>query len=189
MARTALLTDIELIDGYPSTFIASSKRLHRWVRGDWQLLPFILKRNKLNRLSKWKMIDNLRRSLISPSMLILLLCSLGGILPDGIDKWYMAAFIALITPILFDISENMVSPVKGISLSGKIQNFQMALKQVFFIYAFLPFNAYLMLDAIIRTLYRLIISKKVCYSGKLLKKQRGLQERILSVTLNICGKR
>lgn len=160
LARTALLTDIELIDGYPSTFIASSKRLHRWVRGDWQLLPFILKKNKLNRLSKWKMIDNLRRSLISPSMLILLLCSLGGILPDGINKWYMAAFIALITPILFDISENMVSPVKGISLSGKIQSFQMALKQVFFIYAFLPFNAYLMLDAIIRTLYRLIISKK-----------------------------
>lgn len=160
LARTALLTDIELIDGYPSTFIASSKRLHRWVRGDWQLLPFMFEKNKLNRLSKWKMLDNLRRSLISPSMLILLLCSLGGILPDGINKWYMAAFIALITPILFDISENMVSPVKGISLSGKIQNFQMALKQVFFIYAFLPFKAYLMLDSIIRTLYRLVVSKR-----------------------------
>ncbi|WP_346928474.1 glucoamylase family protein [Clostridium sp.] len=160
LARTALLTDIELIDGYPSTFIASSKRLHRWVRGDWQLLPYILKKNKLNRLSKWKMIDNLRRSLMSPSMLILLLCSLSGILPDGIDKWYMASFIALITPILFNMSENIVSPINGISLSGKIQNFQMALKQVFFIYAFLPFKAYLMIDAIIRTLYRLIISKK-----------------------------
>jgi len=160
LARTALLTDVGLIDGYPSTFIASCKRLHRWVRGDWQLLPYILKKNKLNRLSKWKMIDNLRRSLMSPSMLILLLCSLSGILPDGIDKWYMAAFIALITPILFNMSENIVSPINGISLSGKIQNFQMALKQVFFIYAFLPFKAYLMVDAIIRTLYRLIISKK-----------------------------
>jgi cyclic beta-1,2-glucan synthetase len=160
LARTALLTDVELIDGYPSTFIASCKRLHRWVRGDWQLLPYILKKNKLNRLSKWKMVDNLRRSLVSPSMLILLLCSLAGILPDGMDKWYMAAFIALITPILFNMSENIVSPINGISLSGKIQNFQMALKQVFYIYAFLPFKSYLMIDAIIRTLYRLIISKK-----------------------------
>ncbi|WP_346886069.1 GH36-type glycosyl hydrolase domain-containing protein [Clostridium sp. UBA4395] len=160
LARTALLTDVELVDGYPSNFIASCKRLHRWVRGDWQLLPYILKKNKLNRLSKWKMIDNLRRSLMAPSMLILLLCSLAGILPDGIDKWYMSAFIALITPILFNMSENIVSPINGISLSGKVQNFQMALKQVFFIYAFLPFKAYLMVDAIIRTLYRLIISKK-----------------------------
>ena len=160
LGRTALLTDVELIDGYPSNFISSCKRLHRWVRGDWQLLPYIFKQNNLNRLSKWKMIDNLRRSLLAPSMVILLVCSLLGILPDGINKWYMAAFIAIVTPILFDISENAVSPMSNISLSGKIQNFEMALKQVFFIYAFLPFKAYLMIDAIFRTLYRLVISKK-----------------------------
>ncbi|MEG0306674.1 MAG: glucoamylase family protein [Clostridium sp.] len=160
LGRTALLTDVELIDGYPSNFVSSSKRLHRWVRGDWQLLPYIFEKNNINRLSKWKMIDNLRRSLLAPSMVILLISSLLGILPDGINKWYMAAFIAIVTPILFDISENAVKPMSNISLSGKIQNFEMVLRQVYFIYTFLPFKAYLMVDAIVRTLYRLVISKK-----------------------------
>jgi len=158
--RTALLTDVELIDGYPAYYNSSFKRLHRWVRGDWQLLPWLRKKRAINRLSKWKIFDNLRRSLIAPSMIILLVMSLSGILPDGTDKWYMAAFIALAAPILFDASEHVVTPMKGISLSGKIENCKMAFKQVFFIYVFLPFQSFLMIDAIVRTLYRLYISKR-----------------------------
>lgn len=158
--RTALLTDVELIDGYPAYYNSSFKRLHRWVRGDWQLLPWLRKKSAINRLSKWKIFDNLRRSLIAPSMIILLVMSLSGILPDGTDKWYMAAFIALAAPILFDASEHVVTPMKGISLSGKIENCKMAFKQVFFIYVFLPFQSFLMIDAIVRTLYRLYISKR-----------------------------
>ncbi len=70
--RGALVTDIELIDGYPAYYNASSKRLHRWVRGDWQLIPWIFKNKGLNKLSIWKIIDNLRRSLISPSIIALI---------------------------------------------------------------------------------------------------------------------
>lgn len=158
--RTALLTDVELIDGYPAYYMSSFKRLHRWVRGDWQLLPWLYRKIPINRLSKWKIIDNLRRSLIAPSMVILLILSLLGILPDGTDKWYMATFIALVTPILFDVSEHVVTPMKGISLSGKIDNAKMVFKQVFFIYVFLPFQSYLMADAILRTIYRVYISKE-----------------------------
>ena len=158
--RTALVTDVEFIDGYPAYYNASSMRLHRWTRGDWQLLPWLSKASALNKISRWKILDNLRRSLVSPSIIILLILTLGGILPDGTDKWFIAACVALLAPILFDISEAVVYPVKGISLSGKIKSSKMAIEQVFLIFCFIPFQAYLMLDAIIRTLYRLIVSKK-----------------------------
>ena len=158
--RTALVTDVEFIDGYPAYYNSSSMRLHRWTRGDWQLLPWIKKASHLNRMSKWKILDNLRRSLLSPSITVLLILTLGGILPDGTDKWFITAFVAILAPILFDVTEAVVSPARGISLVGKIQSSKMAIEQVFLIFCFIPFQAYLMLDAIIRTLYRLIISKE-----------------------------
>ncbi len=158
--RTALVTDVEFIDGYPAYYNSSSMRLHRWTRGDWQLIPWLKKASPLSKMSKWKIVDNLRRSLLSPSITILLILTLGGILPDGTDKWFITAFVALLAPILFDVTEAVVSPTKGISLSGKIKNSKMAIEQVFLIFCFIPFQAYLMLDAIIRTLYRLIVSKK-----------------------------
>ncbi|MGK0466644.1 MAG: cyclic beta-1,2-glucan synthetase [Clostridium sp.] len=158
--RTALVTDVEFIDGYPSYYNSSSMRLHRWTRGDWQLLPWLKKSSPLSKISKWKIIDNLRRSLLAPSITILLILTLSGILPDGTDKWFITAFVALLAPILFDVSEAVVSPAKGISLVGKIQNSKMAIEQVFLIFCFIPYQAYLMVDAIIRTLYRLTISKK-----------------------------
>ncbi|MBU3189325.1 cyclic beta 1-2 glucan synthetase [Clostridium bowmanii] len=158
--RTALVTDVEFIDGYPAYYNSSSMRLHRWTRGDWQLIPWLKKSSPLNKISKWKIVDNLRRSLLAPSITILLIVTLGGILPDGTDKWFITAFVSLLAPILFDVTEAVVSPTKGISLSGKIQNSKMAIEQVFLIFCFIPYQAYLMLDAIIRTLYRLLVSKK-----------------------------
>ena len=158
--RTALVTDVEFIDGYPAYYNSSSMRIHRWTRGDWQLLPWLKKGSPLNDLSKWKIVDNLRRSLLSPTLTILLIFALAGILPNGTDKWFIAGFVAILAPILFDVTEAVVSPTKGITLSGKIQNSKMAIEQVLLIFCFIPFQAYLMLDAIIRTLYRVIVSKK-----------------------------
>jgi cyclic beta-1,2-glucan synthetase len=158
--RTALVTDVEFIDGYPSYYNSSAMRLHRWTRGDWQLLPWLKKASPINKMAKWKIFDNLRRSLLAPSITILLILTLAGILPDGTNKWFITAFVALLAPILFDVTEAVVSPAKGISLTGKIQNSKMAIQQVFLIFCFIPYQAYLMLDAIIRTLYRLIVSKK-----------------------------
>jgi cellobiose phosphorylase len=70
------------------------------------------------------------------------------------------AILAVLCPILFDMSESVVEPIKGISLSGKINSGKLVLEQVFLIFCFLPYQAYLMLDAVLRTLYRLFISKK-----------------------------
>ncbi len=156
--RAALVTDIELVDGYPAYYNASCKRLHRWVRGDWQLIPWLFKKSPLNRLSKWKIIDNLRRSIIAPSIMILIIVSM--ILFKNVDNFLVVAFVSILSPILFDVSETVVSPIKGNSLAGKISNFKTVVEQFFLILSFLPYQTYLMLDAIIRTLYRLFISKK-----------------------------
>ena len=75
-ARTALVTDVEVVDDYPSSVLAHARRQHRWVRGDWQILwwlfPFVpsrtgLQRNRLPLMSRWKILDNLRRSLMAPA--------------------------------------------------------------------------------------------------------------------------
>ncbi|MGO5066566.1 cyclic beta 1-2 glucan synthetase [Clostridium sporogenes] len=156
--RTALVTDIELVDGYPAYYNSSCKRLHRWVRGDWQLIPWIFKKTAINRLSKWKIIDNLRRSILAPNIIILILISL--LSYYGTDEMITVAFLSIIAPILFNVSEVIIFPSKGIGLSGRIYSVKNVLKQFFMIFAFIPHKAYLMLDAIIRTLYRLCISKK-----------------------------
>ena len=80
-ARVALVSDVELVDEYPSSVLTHARRQHRWIRGDWQILfwlfPFVpsrrgLKRNTLPLISRWKILDNLRRSLVSPTLLALL---------------------------------------------------------------------------------------------------------------------
>jgi cellobiose phosphorylase len=156
--RTGLVTDIELIDGYPAYYNSSSMRLHRWTRGDWQLIPWLFKKSVLNGISKWKIIDNLRRSLLAPSIIILIILS-ASILPTS-EQWLIVAFLAILCPIFFDVSEAVVSPIKGISLSGRISSVKTVVEQIFLIFCFLPYQSYLMLDAVIRTLYRLTISKK-----------------------------
>ena len=97
-ARAALVSDIELIDDYPSHFSAYSRRKHRWVRGDWQIMRWIrsacpdyygrMIRNPISLISQWKILDNLRRSLLEPSLL--LLCSAAGSgcrAPGVLDGW------------------------------------------------------------------------------------------------------
>ncbi len=172
--RAALVTDLEMIDGYPAYYNSSSMRLHRWVRGDWQLIPWIFKKNQaINKLSKWKMIDNLRRSMLAPSIVILTILSFK-VLPDGIDKWLSISLLSIIIPILFDVSDEVVAPIRGISLSGRIDNGKIVFEQVFLIFCFLPYQAYLMLDAIFRTLYRVFISRR-----KLLQWQTSADAEIM----------
>jgi cellobiose phosphorylase len=157
-ARTALVTDVELIDGYPATYNSSSMRLHRWVRGDWQLLPWLNKKTSLNTISKWKIIDNLRRSLLAPSIMILFIAALSSYRVKEILIYI--AFTSIICPLIFDVSEAVIVPIKGISLSGKLLSIKPKLQQFFLVFSFLPYGGYLMVDAIIRTLYRVYISKK-----------------------------
>ena len=99
-ARAGLVSDIELIDDYPSHFSAYSRRKHRWMRGDWQTLRWLADRvpdrelrlapNPISVISRWKILDNLRRSLQEPS-LVLLLLGAWFYLPGRADYWTAAA--------------------------------------------------------------------------------------------------
>jgi cyclic beta-1,2-glucan synthetase len=106
-ARTALVTDIEVVDDYPSSVLAHARRQHRWVRGDWQILwwlfPFVptragLRRNRLPLISRWKIFDNLRRSLLAPATVALLLLAWAA-LPGSPAAWTAALLAALAFPL------------------------------------------------------------------------------------------
>ena len=93
--RAGLVSDIELIDGYPAHYIGFSLRLHRWVRGDWQLLPWLPKvrnrkgektANPINMLSRWKVLDNMRRSLLPIALYLMIILSFI-VLPGSVGLW------------------------------------------------------------------------------------------------------
>src|SRR5579871_3078371 len=108
-ARVALVSDVELIDDYPSHFSAYSRRKHRWARGDWQIMRWIRARvpdfygrlipNPIPLISRWKIIDNWRRSLLEPGLLLLLLASWFW-LPGRPSHWTAAVLLMWFTPVL-----------------------------------------------------------------------------------------
>ncbi len=111
-ARTALVSDVEVVDDYPSSVLAHAKRQHRWVRGDWQILWWLLplvparsgwQRNQLPLIGRWKIFDNLRRSLMAPVTLLLLVAG-WTVLPGSAVVWTAIAIaplgFALLAPLL-----------------------------------------------------------------------------------------
>src|SRR5438552_1058576 len=107
-ARTALVSDVEVVDDFPSSVLAHARRQRRWVRGDWQILlwlfPWVptrrgLERNQLSVISRWKILDNLRRSLVAPS-LVAWLTSGWTWLPGPPIYWTAAALAVLASPLL-----------------------------------------------------------------------------------------
>jgi cyclic beta-1,2-glucan synthetase len=172
-ARTALVTDIELYDDYPTTYEVFSKRLHRWTRGDWQIAQWLFSKvpdargkmveNNLPLISRWKIFDNLRRSLVSASIVLWLLLG-WTVLPGSPVTWTLPIFALLIFPIYaplligrpFRKSEMPWSErlkAAGLELKDKIE-------QIVLTVAFLLPLARAQLDAIVRTLYRKLISKR-----------------------------
>ncbi len=123
-ARTALVTDVEVVDDYPSSVLAHARRQHRWVRGDWQvlwwLLPFVpsrsgITRNRLPLIARWKILDNLRRSLLPPATVLLLI--LGWVaLPGRPAVWTAAVLAALAFPALCTLVGTLRGPRPGHSL-------------------------------------------------------------------------
>ena len=157
LMRTGLATDIELIDGYPTKFRSYIMRTHRWVRGDWQLIKWLFKKDYLNFLSKLKIADNLRRSLIAPSLFHTIL--IGSVLL----KINILALIIVVSsvyffPALLSLVDTIYNKRKFLTESLII--IKQGLWQLLIQIVFLPYNAYIMADAIIRTLYRVFVSKK-----------------------------
>ena len=169
-ARAGLVTDIEVIDDYPSHYSAYTRRQHRWVRGDWQIAQWLFARvpdesghyvrNPISTISRWKIFDNLRRSLVEPFTFILLISGWLG-LPGGALYWTLATLFLLIAPTLvsffFGLGRALSSDQQG-SVSGVINGLRQELFIVLLNIAFLPHQTMFSLDAIIRSLIRRFVT-------------------------------
>lgn len=160
--RCGLLSDIELLDGYPSKYISYITRNHRWVRGDWQITSW-LKSKKMNEISKFKIFDNLRRSLIKPIALLGILVSLFlkdilifGVCFIGLEITYL---LEILNYVIYKRSNIIGALYSNRNFSRKFGTASLAFIKIIFDYIFLPFEAIKNIDAIIRVLYRKI--KKV----------------------------
>ncbi|MES2773639.1 MAG: glucoamylase family protein [Bacteroidota bacterium] len=171
-ARSGLISDVQLYEEYPSSYSVDIKRRHRWIRGDWQIarwlfpgVPGPLKRhnkNPLSSLSKWKIFDNLRRSLVAPSLVLLLL--FGWILTGSPWLWTVTVLliIALPSAIIFvwDISRKPDDMELWQHVMFSVRSTINNLLQHVLDFIFLPYEAYINTDAIIRTNWRLFISRR-----------------------------
>lgn len=170
--RSGFLSDVQMYEEHPAKYSVDVKRRHRWIRGDWQIaawaFPLVpamhkgLMRNQLSALSRWKIFDNLRRSLV-PFALITLLVLGGTILKDGLF-WTFIVTAILLLPSLIIAARDILHKPKEILLkqhfADSIQAILNNFYQTLFVLACLPFEASFTVDAILRSLWRMIISKK-----------------------------
>ena len=171
-ARAGLVSDIELIDDYPTRFSAYSRRKHRWVRGDWQIMRWLLPRvpdyfrrfvpNPISTLSRWKILDNLRRSLLDVSLFVLLLAG-WFFLPGGALSC-IATLVLLVLPSYFELLLAAIdiprAKNRAAALQGTIEGFLTRQVNVLFTLAFLSHQALMMVDAVCRTLVRMAVTKR-----------------------------
>ncbi|WP_407308792.1 GH36-type glycosyl hydrolase domain-containing protein [Desulfosporosinus sp. SB140] len=154
-ARAGLVTDIELVDGYPSTYRSYLRRQHRWVRGDWQLVPWLFK--SIPFISKWKIFDNLRRSLENPAQLLLMTLGIS-FLPGNPWVWIGLATLSVLWPMILCMLNMLLATSK--ERSNVAQDSLTVAKQFGLQFILLPVQTFSMLDAILRSSYRQLISHR-----------------------------
>lgn len=174
--RCGLASDILLMDGYPIKYMSFMTRLSRWIRGDWQIAQWIKKYikgseskkiiNPLNLLSRYKIFDNLRRSLFEISILIgiIYLNILSIIYNLKIHKQVFILLIITIFPFLLEILNQIIlkkdNEQKQKTFTPKISGIKGALLRAIIVISTLPYKAYISIKAIIKTIYRVNISHK-----------------------------
>ena len=172
-ARAGLVSDIEVVEEFPSRYDVAAARQHRWARGDWQLLPWILGRadaagdsrgsGSLPLIALWKMLDNLRRTLSAPASVTALLA--GWLLPTISALLWSTFIIATIAlPALLPVFAAVIPSRAGITARSHLRALRkdvwLAATQTAFLVTFLAHQATLMMDAIGRTLFRLFVSQR-----------------------------
>ncbi len=216
-ARCGLLTDTELFDDFPARYNAYARREHRWVRGDWQLLPWLgwrvpiggspepspvgwvkptdeslghpggfhppyeipaepspdsarppgapapaRRRNPLPALERWKLLDNLRRSLVPPALLLLLVLG-WTVLPGSPWAWTAAALLVFVLPLIQTALSIVIGSIRSESLAPlrkSREGLPAVIGQVLMDIVFLAYRSSVLLDAIGRTLARLFVSRR-----------------------------
>jgi cyclic beta-1,2-glucan synthetase len=172
-ARSGLVSDVEFYEDHPSRYNVDMERRHRWIRGDWQIVQWLWRwvpgsdasrmANPLSVLSQWKILDNLRRSLV-PVALVLLMLGAWLVLPElgGLGTLLVLAIITLPGALsaLVDVFRQPADLPWTLHLRGVVGRSGRQLGQILLALAFLPYDAFVSLDAIGRTLLRLLVTHK-----------------------------
>jgi cyclic beta-1,2-glucan synthetase len=172
-ARAALVTDVEIFDHSPTDYLVHSRRAHHWTRGDWQLLPWLLPRvrgergkyvrNVLPVIGRWKIIDNLRHSLIKPAILLWLFAA-WTTLPGAPASWTKIILLIFTAPFYLHFTIELLVQASGRRQAAIPAKAWAAVKistsEALSSTVYLAHQAYLMTDAITRTLYRTVMSRK-----------------------------
>jgi cyclic beta-1,2-glucan synthetase len=167
-ARSALVTDIELVEDLPSSYTAEASRRHRWTRGDWQILGWLLPRprsstgrrasNPLTLLSRWKILDNLRRSLVAPAVFAILAVGLAAD-PRLSILWVVFTLAILAFGPLAAILFDLLAPPRGRSWSvhwrTSLEASGRRLAEAALALVFLPYDTLIRVSAIARSGLRL----------------------------------
>jgi len=175
--RAGLVSDIVLLEDYPPNYLTYTTRLRRWIRGDWQLLPWLMPivpsahgriANPLSLINRWKILDNLRRSLTAPGLLLLL--TTGWLwLPGTPLIWTLVAALTLSVPLIISVLNVVVSSIRSL-IRRKTGQTTLALRvlrpvstdaaRALLTLVFLPYEAITALDAIVTTLIRLLVTHR-----------------------------
>jgi cyclic beta-1,2-glucan synthetase len=172
--RSALLSDVILYEDFPASYAADVGRRHRWMRGDWQIAAWLLPRvrsftarsaaNPISALAWWKIFDNLRRSMMPVAMLMLLLSVwLVGSWELAVAASLFVVAIVVVPPmfqVLFDLAHKPTDLPLRTHLGMVFFSLGRPLAQCLFTLVFIPYDAYLSCDAILRTLVRVHWTKR-----------------------------
>jgi cyclic beta-1,2-glucan synthetase len=173
-ARAGFASDVEVVEDFPTRYDVSASRHQRWARGDWQLLPWILGfaakrgdpnrgRSELPRIGRWKMIDNLRRTLTAPTAVLALAVGWTLPLPSAL-VWTAFVLATILIPNLIPVLSALPARRPGVSMSSHSRalggDFRLALTLSALNLVFLADQAWMMSDAITRTLWRIFVSRR-----------------------------
>jgi cyclic beta-1,2-glucan synthetase len=166
--RAALVTDILLYEDYPARYLIYARRMHRWVRGDWQLLPWLFPivrtdagftRNRLSLINRWKIFDNLRRSLMAP-LYLLFFSAIWLVLPGSALLWTLLLLLAPAVSIFAQAFQQIKDNLGQLSLKEMVNPSRLPIIRWALSIFFLPYEAFLSLTAIGQTLARLLITRR-----------------------------
>jgi cyclic beta-1,2-glucan synthetase len=171
-ARAGLVSDVQIYEHYPASYAADVSRRHRWIRGDWQLVPWVLFRvprsggqhehNPLSLLSRGKLLDNLRRSVVPAALTSVLV--IGWALRPDVLAWTLWLLSILIIPPTVSSVLSLLRRQPDVPIAVHLRQTKVTTLRNFapvpVTLACLPFEAYFCLDAIVRTLWRMLISRR-----------------------------
>ncbi len=170
-ARSGLISDVLLFEGFPTFYTDDTKRRHRWMRGDWQIASWLLRRvpghgsksvpNPIHGLSRWKIFDNLRRSLVPVALLGLLILSWFGLPQFAVEGTLLVLtvlFLPAVLSVFPDLAFKAVEQPPSQHLRAVAWTSWRSLAQSLFTLGSLPYDAVLSMDATLRTFGRLLFT-------------------------------